>query len=109
MPHIRIRAVSESAVKKLSSSLPSELAAVMQTSVDNFSMELIQTRFFRDEKAIEGDPMIEVLWFERGQEIRDKSAKKITELVRQVHPAEYISVVFTALAENSYYENGEHF
>ena len=109
MPHIRIRSLNEAAVRNLSRELPQELASVMQTSVDNFSIELVATTFFKDGKRVEGDPMIEVLWFERGQEIRDKSANIITELVRKQTPAEYISVVFSALAQESYYENGSHF
>lgn len=109
MPHIRIRSLPENTVKKLSRELPKELAQVMQTSEDNFSVELVQTAFFKNGEPVEGDPMIEVLWFGRGQEVQDASAKKITELVRRITPAEYISVVFIDLPKQSYYENGAHF
>ncbi len=109
MPHIRIRALNESIVKNLSRELPVELAGLMQTPVENFSVELISTEFFKDGEVVQGDPMIEVLWFDRGQEIQNKAAEKITELVRKQVSAEYISVVFINLAKENYYENGKHF
>lgn len=109
MPHIRIRSLDESVVKKLSRELPRELSMIMQTPVDNFSVELIATQFFKDGVIIEGDPMIEVLWFERSEDVKNASAAKITELVRSHVSSEFISVVFLALPKQDYFENGQHF
>jgi phenylpyruvate tautomerase PptA (4-oxalocrotonate tautomerase family) len=109
MPHIRIRAISETTVEKLSAELPQDLAPLMQTSTENFTVEKVATQFYKDGARTEGDPMIEVLWFERGQEVKNQCAKKITEIVRKHLNAEYIAVVFTALPKESYFENGEHF
>jgi len=72
-------------------------------------VEKVATQFYKDGLAIEGDPMIEVLWFDRGQEAKNSSAKKITEIVQKHSKSEYISVVFVALPKESYFENGEHF
>lgn len=109
MPHIRIRSLSETAVQNLSLELPKELSTLMQTTIDNFSVELVATKFFKVGQLAEGDPMVEVLWFDRGQEIQNQSALKITEVVQKQTRAEYISVVFTALSKENYYENGQHF
>lgn len=109
MPHIRIRALSEPIVETLSAELPTKLAQVMHTSVDNFSVERIQTQFYKNGVHTEGDPMIEILWFDRGQELKIASAKIVTEEVQKLSNAEYVAVVFTNLPKESYFENGEHF
>ncbi|AGH95262.1 DUF1904 family protein [Pseudobdellovibrio exovorus] len=112
MPHIRIRSLSDSAVQDLSASLPTELAKILNTPEDNFTIEKIATTFYRHGKSLpdgEGDPMIEFLWFDRGSEIRDAAAKKVTDLVRQHTTSEYIAVVFANLPPDHYYENGVKF
>lgn len=109
MPHIRIRGLTDQAVQNLSQTLPQELASLMQTDVDNFTIEKIATQFYNAGVPTEGSPMIELFWFDRGQEIKNTSAKRITELVRKQSTAEHIAVVFTAIPKESYFENGEHF
>lgn len=109
MPHIRIRALHETTVQKLSVELPQELARILQTPIENFTVEKIATEFYKNGVRTEGDPMIEVLWFDRGQEMKNQCAKKITEMVQKHSSAEYIAVVFTAIPKESYFENGEHF
>jgi phenylpyruvate tautomerase PptA (4-oxalocrotonate tautomerase family) len=109
MPHIRIRALNEAVVQKLSLELPQELAPLMQTSLDNFTVEKVATDFYQNGQRTEGDPMIEVLWFDRGQEIKNQCAVRITEIAKKHDPAEYIAVVFTAIPPTNYFENGKHF
>ena len=109
MPHIRIRSLSEKVVSQLSEVLPAALAPIMETTSDNFSIELVTSTFFKDGQRVDGDPMIEVLWFERSDEIKNASAVKITELVRKQVSSEYISVVFLPLPKPNYFENGQHF
>ena len=109
MPHIRIRAMSDSDVKHLSSKLPAELAKVLNTTADSFTVEKVATEFYFNGSVVQGDPMIEVLWFDRGQELKMACATKITELARQHTTAEYLAVIFIDLAKNSYFENGQHF
>lgn len=112
MPHLRIRALSESAVKDLSRTLPKELSKILNTSEDNFTVEKVATTFYRNGESVaegQGDPMIEFLWFERGVDVRDAAAKKVTELVRPHTKSEYIAVVFFNLPKDQYYENGEKF
>ncbi len=112
MPHLRLRALSDSAVSALSVSLPPELAKILNTSEDNFTVEKIATTFYRHGEAVpegQADPMVEFLWFERGPEVRDMAAKKVTELVRLHTKSEYIAVVFVSLPKECYYENGVKF
>lgn len=109
MPHIRIRSISEKHVQNLSKILPKELAQSMETSEDNFTFELISTKYFSNGKVKKSYPYIEVYWFERSQEIKEKSAKIITDYVRKLTKAEDIAVVFTPIQKNDYFENGKSF
>ena len=112
MPHIRIRAMTDSDVKSLSEVLPKELSLLMSTPEDNFTVEKIPTVFYRAGSVVpdgEGDPMIEIHWFDRGAEMKSVTAKKVTELVRCFSKAEYIAVVFFDLPRTNYFENGTHF
>ena len=109
MPHIRVRSLSESAVSELSRQIPKTLAPLMSTTEDNFTVELIGTRYFSQGKETQADPMLEVLWFERGQKVQDDCAKALTDLVKSHTKSEYIAVVFTGIPKTAYYENGKHF
>lgn len=109
MPHLRFRALPPETVAKLSAQLPRELAPLMNTTEDNFTIERIETHFYRDGAPSDGDPFVEVLWFDRGAEVRDRAARAITERVRALAPAPFIAVVFTAIPPEAYYENGSPF
>lgn len=112
MPHLRIRGLSNSSVAALSISLPPDLSKILNTPEDNFTVEKVETTFYRSGKAVAEDlvdPMVEFLWFERGAEVRDAAAKKVTELVRLHTKSEYIAVVFINLPKDCYYENGANF
>lgn len=112
MPHIRTRNLTEANVRILSQRLPKELAQMMSTAEDNFTVEKINTVFYRNGQPVpdgEGDPMIEIHWFDRGHEIKAGAAKKTTELVYELTQAQYIAVVFFDLPKTDYFENGKHF
>ena len=109
MPHVRVRSLSETAVATLSREIPKSLAPLMGTTEDNFTVELVATKFFAAGGPVEGDPMLEVLWFDRGQEVQDRCASELTKLVKPHTKSQYIAVVFSALPKTAYYENGNHF
>lgn len=109
MPHLRFRAVKNEVVQSLSASLPNELAQIMNTAEDNFTFEAIPTEFYSAGQASNSYPFVEVLWFERPQDVQDRAAKVITDQLRNRTNAVDIVVVFLALNKHSYYENGEHF
>ncbi|HDR8066921.1 TPA: DUF1904 family protein, partial [Bacillus cereus] len=58
-------------------------------------------------EEIEAFPLIEVKWFERGQEIRDRFAKAITTYVKDFGLSE-VEVVFMVFTESAYYINEKH-
>jgi hypothetical protein len=109
MPHIRFRALKEECSRALSDTLVAPLAQAMNTTEDNFTFEHIGTRFFYRGKETESYPFVEVLWFARSRDIQRKAAAIITDHVRAATKAKDVVVVFQALPEADYFENGEHF
>ncbi len=109
MPHLRLRAVQPEHVELLSNTLPAALAPLMETSADNFSFELIGTQYFENGKASSSYPFIEVFWFARTQDVQDRSAIVITDMVKKLMPSLDVVVVFQEYKKSAYYENGSHF
>jgi hypothetical protein len=109
MPHIRFRSLSEDQVMKLSESIPQELAPAMETTEDNFSFELVPTQYYSEGRPVQSYPYTEVHWFERSQEVKQRSAKIITDKIRALTQAQDIAVVFIPIQKCDYFENGESF
>jgi phenylpyruvate tautomerase PptA (4-oxalocrotonate tautomerase family) len=109
MPHIRIRGINPEQALKFSETFKAEAATIVNTSADNFTIELIETKFFHEGTIDPGYPFIEVLWFERPQEVKDRFATHITERMRRVTNAKDVAVLFVPLQKEDYFENGNHF
>ncbi len=109
MPHLRFRGIKKEEVKEISRELVDQLAEIVQCPRDWFTLEYIDTEFIFDGKESAGYPFVEVLWFDRGQEAKDRAGAVVTKLIRRRYPVEDICVIFTNLNEKDYYENGNHF
>jgi phenylpyruvate tautomerase PptA (4-oxalocrotonate tautomerase family) len=109
MPHIRIRGMTTEQVRQLSEKLGEELAPIIQTSADNFTVEHVETRFFTDGKANGGYPFIEVFWFARDAAIKQKTAEHLTARAKDLAPEFDVAVVFQPIDPANYFENGTHF
>ena len=81
MPHVVFRGITTEQLKSISKPLVEELADICECGTDNFTLELPSSTFVFNGEEIEAFPLIEVKWFERGQEIRDRFAKAITTYV----------------------------
>lgn len=109
MPHIRIRAMTQEQVATLSQKVVKNLAKLIETGEDNFTFELIDTRYFQNGQAVKSYPFVEVFWFARSKEIQDRTAAYLTEQIKSLTPKEDVAVVFRELKPSAYYENGKHF
>lgn len=108
MPILKFNAIAVHNVCTMSQGLVDDLQKLMQCPREYFSLEVVQSIYVKDAEIISGPPMVEVYWFDRGQEVQDQAAKIITKFIQDTgHPD--VDVIFFALAENRYYENGEHF
>lgn len=108
MPHLRFRSVKVETVQKISQQ-SSELASLIQTSADNFTFELISTQFFETGKSANSYPFVEVLWFSRSQELKQKTADFLTEKIKTFEEASDVCVVFNEIKKENYFENGKSF
>lgn len=103
MPILEFTGIEESTILKVQNKLIGKLCEVMGSENEDFTLMIEQKKQLT--------PLyhyVNVRWFDRGQEVQDKCAQIITELIR----AEGISsldVIFHVLERNKYYENGVHF
>ncbi|MPQ44218.1 DUF1904 family protein [Clostridium tarantellae] len=107
MPMLKIKGIKESEILKESKDLIDELEVIIGCPRDYFTIELIKSNFIMDGKKVLAPCMVEVAWFDRGQDIQDKVAKVITKYLKKDNKC--LDVIFYKLSENDYYENGEHF
>lgn len=108
MPQLKIRGVEVENICRFSKNLIDELEEIINCPRSYFTIEHISSTFISDGSVTKGYPFVEVSWFDRGQDVQDKTALAITRAV-QGFGYENVDVVFTALKENEYYENGSHF
>lgn len=104
---LRIRGIEESQVKVTSRSLVDELSQIVGCPRDYFTLELVQSSYIYDGESVAQQPIVEVLWFDRGQEVQNKAARCITKHLKGNN--ECLEIFFMPLQEKNYYENGEHF
>ena len=104
MPHIRFRGVLDSTVAKISQDA-AQLAKLVETDVQNFTFEKVQTQFYENGEVSAGYPFVEVFWFPRPQEKKQVTAKYLTQFIQSLETHEYITVIFQELSKDSYFEN----
>lgn len=109
MPHLRFRKMDPTVVQTLSKTLLVSLSNLIECPAEWITFEQIHSTSYYHGEVCQGEPYIEVFWFERALEIQDKVAKKITEEVKKIVDSTEVTVVFAPLSKRHYYENGEHF
>jgi len=108
MPALKFKSIESTKLCNISKDLIDELQELIQCPRDYFSLEVVESSYIMDGKFVEGPSVIEVSWFDRGQECQDKVAKSITKYVKSIG-YDSVDVIFYVLEESRYYENGEHF
>lgn len=107
MPHLLFRGVPAEKLQTVTNPLATELAALCECGTDNFTMACLHTTsVFGSDSGEASFAFIEVGWFERGQQVRNRFAEAVTRYVAQLGISE-IEIVFQAYHQNSYYINGE--
>ena len=109
MPHIRCRGLEFDTIKKISTPLVDGLTNLIECDRSWFTVEFIESTFISDSKISNGYPFVEILWFNRGQDVKDKVAKFVKKKKKKDSNYPAITVIFTDLKGEDYYENGEHF
>lgn len=86
-----------------------ELSEMTGAPEADFTIELVSTQAFAKGAKVEGEPLCEVLWFERPPEMCQKVAELITRKLKALRPESDIVVSFQVLPRAGYFENGRHF
>ncbi len=105
MPFLRFRAMDAQKVAKQSKPLVEELSEVLGTPSEYFTLEVIASTFVKDGAIVEGFPIVEVTWFDRGAEKQQLTANIITKHVAEMGYPE-VDTVFMLIERSKYYENG---
>ncbi|MUT67536.1 DUF1904 family protein [Paenibacillus sp. NEAU-GSW1] len=106
MPQLLFRGVPTEQLLSVSEKLAVRLAAICECGTDNFTMDCVQTvSIFGGQKDGRSYPFVEVGWFERGTEVRNRFAEAVTQSLQEIGIAES-EVAFRTYREDSYYING---
>lgn len=108
MPHIIIKGMKTVDVKTISRAMIDELEVIVGCPREYFTLEAVETNFISDGEQIVKDPFVQVNWFDRGQEVQDKTAGAITKHIC-IAGYKNVELFFIMLEKNNYYENGIHF
>ena len=108
MPHLKVRGVELIRLCAISKQLVDELEELIKCPRNYFTIELMNSTFIMDGETAMEYPIVEIAWFDRGQEIQDNVAKIVTSYINKAG-YKSVDIIFTVLEEKKYYENGEHF
>ena len=108
MPIIKLKEVDVKKALEISTGLIDELEKLIKCPRDYFNLSVDKATYIKDGEIIEGSTMVEVAWFDRGQEIQDETARIITKYIN-LAGYENVDVIFFPLNKSNYYENGNHF
>lgn len=108
MPRLVFKGIAVDDVKKISTALINELETLCKCPRQYFSIEVNKSDFVFDGEVIKPLAITEVFWFDRGEEVQDRTAKIITKYMKETGCGD-ADVFFIKLFRRDYYENGEHF
>ena len=108
MPQLIIRGMKKEHIQVISKPLVDELTNIVGCPRDYFTIEFVETCYIKDGLDVDGSPLIQVNWFDRGQSVQDAAAQAIDRWVRSTC-YEQIEIFFVVLEETKYYENGSHY
>jgi hypothetical protein len=107
MPQFLIKGMKVKEVQNISTQLVNELEEIIGCPRDYFRIECVDSTLIKDGDIIAECPMVQVNWFDRGQDIQDKVAASLTENIKRAG-YEQVEIFFILLERNKYYENGKH-
>ncbi|AOM01744.1 MULTISPECIES: DUF1904 family protein [Cobetia] len=106
MPQLRFHGVTPARLAPVSRTLVDQLSEATATPRDEFTLECISTQYVFDGQTVDAFPFVEVLWFERGQQVRDVCGEAIHQAMREAGYPE-AETFFLALSPSGYYIAGK--
>ncbi len=110
MPNLRFRAVSVDTLQRISAPLMADLCALTGGKPEFVTLECVPSQWVRDGQPEAGFPFVELVWFERPQEMQDAAAALITRHLKGVLGEQtYVVVQVLPIVKSHYYSNGQHY
>lgn len=106
MPQFLIKGMKVEEVQIISTEMLNELEEIIGCPRDYFRIECVNSTLIKDGVILAGCPLVQVNWFDRGQEIQDKVAVSLTQHIKKAG-YEQVEIFFIVLERNKYYENGK--
>ncbi len=108
LPILKFKAIDLKDVCTISKPLIDALQELLQCPREYFNLEVIRSDYVSNGEIVPGSPIVEVYWFDRGQEVQDQAARIIRKYIHSMAYSD-VDVIYFSLDENKYYENGQHF
>jgi hypothetical protein len=106
LPHLLIRGVESDRLMTISEALVAELADICACPPDYILLECLHTTAVFAGKCVASYPFVEVNWFDRGADVRDRTAACIDRYIRSLG-FEEMEVAFRHYTPDAYYTNGK--
>ena len=108
MPQITVKGIKEDDVKVLAKNTSKQLADICSCPSDWFVYDYIPSKFYNDMGEEIVNPVVQVWWFEREQDVQDKVVACLDNEIKNLG-YEFSQISFSVFYKSSYYENSEHF
>ncbi len=103
MPQITVKGLTDEEMKRISTPLIPQLAEAIGCPEDWLILELSHSTFYSQGQQVKGFPIVEVSWFDRTDEVRQKVAQIIRDTVLG-QGYSLVQVIFTTLYQEKFYE-----
>lgn len=108
MPQVTFKGMKIKEVCHISVELKNKLEETIGCDRKHIKFDYIETINIDNGTVIESFPKIEMLWLHKDQEIQDKTAVVITDLVKKLG-YDHVQVSFKVVPGERFYENGQHY
>ncbi len=116
MPQLTIRGIPSEVVSGVSAILVPRLATIIsnsaegstQLTVDDFTVDVLETKSFVNGHLVTTFPFIQVGWFKRSQAIQDAVAGEINCSFKSAGISQ-LEIVFITFEKECYYADGERY
>ncbi len=108
MPQLWVRGIPLQKLKACHKPLFSELAEICECETDNFSIEFWEGITLQFDDHAPSFPFVEVKWFDRGREVRDRFAQSVSRYLFDVG-VHNVEIAFICYEKDAYYADGVSF
>ncbi|SHJ46349.1 DUF1904 family protein [Parasporobacterium paucivorans] len=103
MPMINFKAIATDDVLKASKNMLDDLQSILQCPRDSLHLEVTQSVYVADGEPAKGMPLVEVLWFERPEDLQKKTADLLVKYVQDMG-YQHVEIIFRNIEKDKFYK-----